>query len=402
MDIRQLLVEALRKGIRGEKVNWVQLSATEWQELLQLAQRQHVLPLLVEATYDCPAFVALPQTQQRELKMAAVRISAVQTQATARFLQLYTELAQTGRCLVMKGLACRQLYPIPSLRPSADEDILVSEDDFAACCDFFVQHGMTTQDDLSDFECGFHSQDGLHIELHRSPFSPDAHEMGQSNAYFAAAMSCAMTMDIEGVTVYTLNEYDHLLYLILHAYKHFIHSGFGVRQVCDIGLWAKTYEKEIDWDWLYALCEKSGTLYFTAAVFRMAKDVFQIDVGLSARWNEVETDPAPMLSDLLAGGIHGANDLSRLHSSTVTLGAVEASRKAQKHSVLQSVFPPRERLEKTYPELREHPAKLPLVWVKRLWKYAKETKNTKNDSAAESLRIAKERTELLKYYHIVR
>lgn len=65
-------------------------------------------------------------------------------------------------------------------------------------------------------------------------------------------------------------------------------------------------------------------------------------------------------------------------------------------------MPPRERLEKTYPELREHPAKLPLVWVKRLWKYAKETKNTKNDSAAESLRIAKERTELLKYYHIVR
>lgn len=406
MDIRQLLIEALRKGIRGEKVNWAQLSATEWQELLQLAQRQHVLPLLVEATYDCPAFVALPQTQQRELKMAAVRISAVQTQATARFLQLYTELAQTGiRCLVMKGLACRQLYPIPSLRPSADEDILVSEDDFAACCDFFVQHGMTTQDDLSDFECGFHSQDGLYIELHRSPFSPDAHEMGQSNAYFAAAMSCAMTMDIEGVTVYTLNEYDHLLYLILHAYKHFIHSGFGIRQVCDIVLWAEQYGKHIDWQQLFNQCEEVRCRRFAVSVYQLGQQYLGFQTERAGIPNGLIGEKTPvdkLLADILGGGVYGGEELSRKHSGAVTAAQVRAERSGEKHSIWRTLYPNRRSLQSSYPYLKEHPILLPAAWCQRLWKYSKELRYHKDSGAGEAIELSRQRAELFRELHIIK
>ena len=32
--------------------------------------------------------------------------------------------------------------------------------------------------------------------------------------------------------------HEHLLYLLLHAYKHFVRSGIGLRQFCNIGLWA--------------------------------------------------------------------------------------------------------------------------------------------------------------------
>lgn len=35
-----------------------------------------------------------------------------------------------------------------------------------------------------------------------------------------------------------MNASDHLFYLICHALKHFYHSGFGIRQVCDILLFA--------------------------------------------------------------------------------------------------------------------------------------------------------------------
>lgn len=396
-------IEALTAFLRGEKVLWDAVSEAEWGELFQLAIQQKTLPMVVEAVYDCPAAegkVLLDYGRQETIR-EVVR----QKEKTEGFLALYGYLREKGfHPLVVKGILCRDLYPKKNHRPSLDEDLLIPEAEFAACNRAIRDYGMepSGSDDPTAEEISWRS-DEHYIEAHRTLFSTESELFGELNGLFSGVTERETPYSVEsGRTVFSMPPREHLLYLLLHAYKHFIHSGFGVRQVCDIGLWAKTYEKEIDWDWLYALCEKSGTLYFTAAVFRMARDVFQIDVSLSARWNEVETDPTPMLSDLLAGGIHGANDLSRLHSSTVTLGAVEASRKAQKHSVLRSVFPSRERLEKTYPELREHPAKLPLVWVKRLWKYAKETKNTQNDSAAESLRIAKERTELLKYYHIVR
>ena len=118
---------------------------------------------------------------------------------------------------------------------------------FEKCCHYFIQCGMTQQGNVTAHECGFCSRDGLYIELHQSPFPPDAYEMGDSNGYFAAAASRAMTVDVEGAGIRTLNGHDHLLYLLLHAFKHFIHSGFGIRQVCDIVLWAETYGGSVDW-----------------------------------------------------------------------------------------------------------------------------------------------------------
>lgn len=32
---------------------------------------------------------------------------------------------------------------------------------------------------------------------------------------------------------------DHLLCLLCHAYKHFLYAGFGIRHVCDIGIFAE-------------------------------------------------------------------------------------------------------------------------------------------------------------------
>ena len=401
--MQERLIEALREGIRGEKVNWQQ--PEDWQSLLQLARRQHVLPLLVEATYACPAFSALPVAQQQELKRTAVRISAGQTQLTARFLQLYQGLTQSGiRCLVMKGLACRQLYPTPSLRPSSDEDLLVSEADFSACGEYLLQHGMVAQGDMTDFECGFRSQDGLYIELHRSPFAPNALEMGQSNAYFAAAMSRAMPLNIDGVTVYTLNGHDHQLYLILHAYKHFIHSGFGVRQVCDIILWAEQYGNGIDWVQLFDQCEQIRCRSFVVAVFQIGWKYlgFRADrAGIPNGLLDENTPADKLLMDILCGGVYGGEELSRKHSGAVTASQVRADRGGEKHSLLQTVFPHRKTLQSDYPYLKKHPYLLPVAWCQRLWKYGKELRQHKDSAAVEAVKLSQQRTELFRELHII-
>lgn len=60
----------------------------------------------------------------------------------------------------------------------------------------------------------------------------------------------------------------------------------------------------------------------------------------------------PLLHDSLCGGVYGSNDLTRLHSSTVTLNAVKASRTGEKSGVLRTVFPKREYLERRYPYLK--------------------------------------------------
>ena len=109
----------------------------------------------------------------------------------------------------------------------------------------------------------------------------------------------------------------------------------------------------------------------------------------------------PLLHDTLCGGVYGSNDLMRLHSSTVTLNAVKASRTGEKSSVLSTVFPKREYLERRYPYLKKRPYLLPVAWVQRIAHYAGEKKTGADSSASGSIKLAKERIELMKQYDIM-
>ena len=99
--------------------------------------------------------------------------------------------------------------------------------------------------------------------------------------------------------------------------------------------------------------------------------------------------------------MYGSNDYTRLHSSTVTLNAVKASRTGEKSSVLSTVFPKREYLEQNYPYLKKHPYLLPVAWVQRIAHYAGEKQSGSNNSASGSIKLAKERIDLMKQYDIM-
>ena len=99
--------------------------------------------------------------------------------------------------------------------------------------------------------------------------------------------------------------------------------------------------------------------------------------------------------------MYGSNDYTRLHSSTVTLNAIKASRTGEKSSVLSTVFPKREYLEHRYPYLKKHPYLLPVAWVQRIAHYASEKQSNPDNSASGSIKLAKERIELMKQYDIM-
>ena len=177
-------------------------------------------------------------------------------------------------------------------------------------------------------------------------------------------------------------------------------SGIGLRQFCDIGLWAWEYHDEIDWQRLREQCKSVHAATFAAAAFRIARDYLGIEFDLPAPWSDA-VDAEPLLHDSLCGGVYGSNDLTRLHSSTVTLNAVKASRTGEKSSVLRTVFPKREYLEQRYPYLKKRPYLLPVAWAQRLAHYASEKQSGAGNSASGSIKLAKERIELMKRYGIM-
>ena len=371
----------------------------DWPAIFTLANQQKLLPILFETVRKMPA------AEENAVLFAVTKQQVIgqvlhQTARSAEFADLYRKLRAAGlHPIVVKGQLCSRLYPLRDHRISADDDLYIPDAEFMACHEQLLANGLTTDtpaDELPTADEVPYTKDGspLYIELHRHLFdsAEDAHD--ELNHFFADLNP----VEIDGFLA--MPPHEHLLYLLLHAYKHFVRSGIGLRQFCDIGLWAREYHTEIDWQRLHEQCESVHAETFAAAAFRIARDYLGIDFDLPTPW-DASIDVEPLLHDTLCGGVYGSNDLTRLHSSTVTLNAVKASRTGEKSSVLSTVFPKREYLERCYPYLKKRPYLLPVAWAQRLAHYAGEKKTGADSSASGSIKLAKERIELMKRYDIM-
>lgn len=371
----------------------------DWPAIFTLANQQKLLPILFETVRKMLA------AEENAALFAVTKQQVIgqvlnQTVRSAEFAALYRKLRTAGlHPVVVKGQLCSRLYPLKDHRISADDDLYIPDAEFMACHEQLLANGLATDtpaDELPTADEVSYTKNGspLYIELHRHLFdsSEDTHD--ELNHFFANLKP------VETDGFLAMPPHEHLLYLLLHAYKHFVRSGIGLRQFCDIGLWARAYHSEIDWQRLHEQCESVHAATFAAAAFCIAREYLGIEFDLPAP-RDGSIDVEPLLHDTLCGGVYGSNDLTRLHSSTVTLNAVKASRTGEKISVLRTVFPKREYLERRYPYLKKRPYLLPVAWVQRIAHYASEKQSGAGNSASGSIKLAKERIELMKRYDIM-
>ncbi len=392
-----VIVETLSAAIHNANGSR-KTAPTDMKVLIHTASEQKVLPLVVDVLNG--AAEGLDGFAEAK-RMARAQVAA-QVLRSERFLEVYNRLFSAGVMpLAVKGILCRSVYPKGDLRPSADEDLFVGDAKFSKSCEILRKLGLKEADganEAADDEVTFRTADGvLTIELHRTLFPATSPVFSSLESFFSNAFSAPKEYEVcPGQVVLSLNEHDHLLYLILHAFKHFIYSGFGIRQVCDIGLWAERYRERIDWERLrrQTACVRADV--FAACVFRIAREYLGME--LKEAWDcEGEICCDKMLEDMMSGGIYGTANRSRLHSASLTFRAVETG----EMGLAKTVFPPREALLRSYPELEERPYLLPFVWCRRLIQYCREVRERSDSKTAETIRIAKDRKEMFRYYHII-
>lgn len=415
MDVKKdMFLPALKAALKNEKVSWSEeLESQDWVELFRIATTHQVLPLIYEAVYDCPAARNMEPQVFMSAKQQTIRSVMLQTMKTNEFLGLFQHLQKAGvQALVVKGIVCRNLYPNPDYRMSGDEDVLIPEEEFELCHQAMLDYGMHPADPTQDIQFEHEVPYGkpgspIYIELHKCLFPPESAAYGDLNRFFKKVHDRAIKLSIDGKQVVTMGYTDHLFYLICHAFKHFLHSGFGIRQVCDIVLFANAYGKEIDWIRILQQCREIHADLFTAALFQIGQKYLTFDpsrAGYPQEWQEIQVDEQLMLDDLLEAGIYGDGTMSRKHSSNITLNAVSSEKQGKKssHFVIKTLFPTVQNMEGRYPYLKKHPYLLPIAWINRIWKYRKETQTVLNNDAAESIQIGNQRLKMMKTYGIIK
>lgn len=395
-----LLLRALRAALRDETMDWDgAVTEEDWFAMMHRAESHKLLPLVFQAVYKCKAASTMPRELKVRCQGASIQIVALQTRKTVAFYPVLEALVRAGvKPLVVKGITCRELYPRPDYRISSDEDILIPPEQFQLCHRVLTQLGFSTEDpEDPSYELSYRDESGImYLEIHRSLFPEESTAYGNLNRFFREAGDRA----VEQRGVPTLHPTDHVLYLILHAYKHFLHSGFGLRQVCDLILYANAYGPQIDWAYILNCCRQVRAEKFAAALFRIGwtyLDFSLKDSQYPVEWQSVLVNEEQLLEDILDSGIYGSAQRDRVHSSNITLEAVSARNQGKQPStLLQNVFPSLAVMERKYPYLREKPLLLPVAWTDRILKYSRSTA-----SASDTIRIGKERVELLKRYGIL-
>ena len=400
--VQAALLCTLRAVLHGEEVPDPGLSGEDWQKLLRLAEEQEILPLICDAVFRCDSFRSFETGDKQRFRERTLELAYRQVVQTNEFLTLVLHAQAEGLDpVVLKGITVRSLYPKPMLRPSVDEDLLVSREETEKYHRFFLSEGLEPDEPEADLssadELSYHKpQSPTYIELHMSLFPPDSDAYGDCNSLFENVSERSVRVQVEDVSLRVLEPTDHLLYLICHAYKHFLHSGVGIRQVCDMGMLAEAYGGEIDWQRLVRGCASIRIDRFAAALFRIAEK--HLGFPLPEAFSGYAVDEGPLLTDMLSGGLYGTVDEDRLHSGSITLDAVAAQKLGRgRRSLAASLFPSASSLAGRYPYLRRRPWLLPLAWAQRAAGYLKNRKT----SAAASVEIGEQRVLLLKQYGII-
>lgn len=404
---RQLL-EGLRAFLWGGGSGGFLEEPEQWQALWRLAGQQKVLPMVADVLlqpYGRAVGGGEALAQVRQHALAGV---ADQTRRSAAFLEVYRHLLDGGtRPLVVKGALCRALYGQGDLRASADEDLLVCPGEFQGVCRGLEECGLRRSGGGGEEQVTSYLDEttGLYLELHQSLFSPRSAAYGGFNAFFQDAFAHAVVEEVPGGSLWTLRPDEHLLYLMLHSFKHFLHSGFGIRQVCDICLFANFRGGALDWAVLFGHLEQVRADVFAANLLEIGRAWLGFShyppavEGVLAHYGP-HLDCTDLLGDLLQGGIYGGSSLARRHSSLITLNAVTEGANAGGTRLLRTVFPRRRELEGAYPYLHKHPYLLPLAWTQRIGRYASRGAKGRGP-ARESLSIGAARVALMKKYGVI-
>lgn len=189
-----------------------------------------------------------------------------------------------------------------------------------------------------------------------------------------------------------------MLFLFFHFIKHFLHGGVGIRQILDIIQYAEKYSNEIHWKEIYETLENEHYLKLIENVYAIAINYLGFDVNkieMPQGFDIKECDYELLLNDIIEAGIFGKSTEERLHSSTMTLNALEQG----KTSILKSIFPTYKEMKMKFEYLNQYPILLPYAYLTRIISYLK---HHDQKQSMKTIEIGNQRIELLKKYNVIK
>lgn len=258
-----LFFALLRAGLWEKDVELQEFGATDFNEIMRLAEEQAVVGL-VTAGLERVKDVKVPQETLLQFIGSTLQIEQQNKDMNAFVARLIDIFRKEGvYSTLVKGQGIAQCYERPLWRSCGDVDLFLSDTNFENAKKFLTPLASNVEQEyVREKHIGM-TIDGWVVELHGRLFSGlssrierELDEVLRDTFYSGAVRS----WNNDGVQVFLLKAENDVFYVFTHILQHFFKEGLGMRQVCDWCRLLWTYRDKLDLNVVESRVRRSGLM----------------------------------------------------------------------------------------------------------------------------------------------
>lgn len=362
---QRLMGVLLSAAIHDQKINET-IANADWGEIFSLAEKHQLQSLLYSVVKDIQKESGGPDdvmmNSWRNISFMSAMIESNNAENVYKVMAAFSEAEIPF--VVLKGLVIRDLYPRSEFRTMSDADFLIKEEHIELAQAILKQFGYN-EEERSYKHIQYTHEKQLSVELHTKLL--DEQFSVKTEKWEKDLWESITPVKINGVSMMTLSPQDHLLFLCFHMIVHFMLSGFGLRQLCDLVVFIEKNQDQIDWA-VFIKSTKELVIYdFVSVMFSVCERIFGSKMpDLISDHIENEHNLNLIINDIYTGGVFGYSESSHIVSGILANYIGNNKTIPNKFiRILNLIFPSFRIMRNKYKFVANYPILIPLAWIHR-------------------------------------
>lgn len=358
------IIQLLQSYIGNKDKRAIFPQQVDWKEVCDVAVKHNIAGMLYAVIKKNFGIQKPEESVLKKLQTHFYGAISHSTEQDREMLQVEERLRQNKIIhVLMKGYILKQCYPIPELRTMGDVDFLIREEDRYRTHQELLKLGFTCTCEKGFVWC--YQKGNTNLEVHSRIIAQKVGRGVDTEKYYLDAIS--HTEAYQGEYTRCFKKEYHLVYLFVHAAKHFQYAGYGLRGMLDFVVFIEKYQNELDWSYIWSELEKMGLSVFAKAILMLCKEWFGLEINFEPIKIQGE-NYEKMKEIIFAGGVYGYCGRN-MESSAVRNqleGASESKLDTLKWKAMIKLFFPDKYYMRVYMKsVEKYSFLLPIAWVIR-------------------------------------
>lgn len=318
----------------------------DWNSFANLVLQNGFITLVYDRLKDIPSIPKKLQAVLYEHNREEFQKALLQDVYAEKILERFE---QDGiKCMPLKGIILKHLYPQFYMRRMSDLDILIDINKLKETRQIMPELGYEPwrydeHHDIYTF-LGY-----VNVELHKLLI------VGEMEDYFQIGFERAHLKEGHSY-IYEMSIEDFYIHVLGHMAYHFAHGGVGIRLLVDIRVYLDKYGDVMNREYIKQELEKAGLYTFACHAEKLAEIWF-----LGAESNEFYDELGMYIVE---SGYLGTQEHREI-LEVVKQSGEKVSEGARWKAIFTAIFPPYKTMTFLYPVLKKIPFLLPFTWVAR-------------------------------------